>query len=327
MPAAEVLTTPAGKLPLRRTEDGWYVLEIRGERDVPGYEPREVGRGMSTQTYRREVLGDWTASAGKVVYPEYGDIHEPREALPFDPELPLVLGWDLPAATGGTPACVVSQVSHAGQWLLYGSVMPGRDEAIGVWAFGERVADYLQREFAAPAGLTVNDLRLVHYGDPAGNAKPLAGSVQSGGKRVEVRSAFDTLRLGEQVLAGHDDDGAPIIQTLPGRGWVIQPGAVSLRERLEAVRGRLMTLLSGGAPALLVDPGATVLREAFRGGYNYAQRTDGQYELDPAKNRYSHPMDAMSYTASRLFALRSKDEDEGGFVQPVTRAGRRRSRW
>lgn len=301
------LVLPAtGRLPLYQAGD-WAVLEVRGERDIPGYDPAQVGRGMSPQTFRREVLGDWTASTGKLVFPEYGDMHESPAALPYDPKRPLLCGWDLPAATGGTPAFVVTQLTHGGQWLLFGSVLPGVDETIGVWDFAERCAYYLKQEFADPAGLRVEDLNLVHYGDPAGAQRPLLG----GGAATEIGSAYEIIRDGER-FAG--PNGTTIER--PGFGWDIQPGEVSLVKRLEVVRTRLCANV-GGAPSILVDPGATFIRAGFKGGYHYAQRNDGRYELDPAKNRYSHVFDALEYVCSRTFLHRISEDRLGDYLRRV----------
>lgn len=321
------LPTPAGKLPLRRTVDGWTILEIRGARDIPGYDPAEVGRGMSVQTYRREVLGDWTASAGKVVYEEYGDLHEPQTPLPFDPTKDLVCGWDLPAATGGTPAFVASQVSGAGQWCLYGALLPNPDESPGVWEFAERVAEWLTEKFCGPSGLRLQDLRLVHYGDPAGAQKGLSGTAR------ELRSAYEIIRGGDKIEIGLNEiTREPVYQERPGRGWTIQPGEVSATKRRECVKQRLMLNIRG-APALVVAPSATFIREGFRGGYHYAQRNDGRYELDPAKNRYSHVFDAIEYVASRLFLQHPQTDAVADYLRrqkqqaPATRGmGRGRGR-
>lgn len=310
----EVIATPAGKLPLRRTADSWHVLEIRGARDIPGYDPRDVGRGMSQQTYRREVLGDWTASAGKVVFEEYGDIHEPAEKLPFDIYRPILCGWDLPAATGGTPAFSASQLSGAGQWCIYGSVLPNPDETPGVWEFGERCAVWLEETLAAPEDATLEDLTLVHYGDPAGGQKGLSGV------RAEIRSANEILLLGDKIEVGLDNYTLqPRYLERPGRGWVIQPGEVSSIKRIELMKQRL-SLNINGAPAIVVDPAATFVREGFRGGYHYKQRADGRYELDPDKNRYSHVMESLQYVASRLFIQHPQTNPMADFLRGTQRA-------
>lgn len=321
LPATEVL-------PLRQA-GGWTILEIRGARDIPDYDPVAVGKGMSDQAYRREVQGDWTATAGKLVYPEFGPVHEAVQAIPYDPSRQLVLGWDLPGGNGGTPACVVTQLSGRGQWLILSDVMPGADETVGIYEFGERVAEHLHERYARPHGLEVKDLRMQHFGDPAGQVRPPA-TVGTATKGQEQRSAFEVLNLGERLFLGTDYRGRDLWETKPGRGWIVEPGEVSLTKRMEAVRARLTTVLPGGLAALVVSPEARWVHEGFAGGYHYPQRADGRYELDPAKNESSHPMDACSYVATRLFAARkAKDEDawQSREKPQVRAAGRMRERW
>jgi len=315
---------PTRTLPLRHTKDDWFVLEVRGERDVPGYDPKIVGKGMGRSVFRREVQGDWTATTGKLVYEEYGDFHRSLKPIDFDVRRPLVLGWDLPAGTGGTPACVVTQLNTLGQWLILSCLIPRDEENIGVYAFGEWVAQHLHDEFAAPNGVTWQALKLIHYGDPAGNQKPseTQGTKNAG---LEARSAFEILRSGERVPLGHTERGQPIYQEKPGFGWVIQPGEVSLTRRIAAVRARLGLVLPEGLPGLVVCPTAKLIDEGFAGGYHFHQRSDGTFEHDPMKNRWSHGMDALSYVASRLFAAKERKPKAEG--PPVTRhrpPGRRR---
>ena len=309
---------------------GWHVLTIRGERDIPGYDPAEVGKGLSDQAFRREVLGDWTATAGKLVYPEFGPVHEAVQAIPYDPTRQLVLGWDLPGGNGGTPACVVTQLSARGQWLILSDVMPGPDETVGIYEFGERVAEHLHERYCRPHGIELSKLRLMqHFGDPAGQVRPPA-TVGSATKGQEMRSAFEVLLLGEKVFIGTDYRGREIWEEKPGRGWVVEPGEVSLTKRMEAVRARLTHILSGGLAALVVSPEAQQVLDAFRGGYHYHQRADGRYELDPMKNESSHVADALSYSASRLFAEPARKEEEAWSSvgkMAVRAPGRRRERW
>ncbi len=313
---------------LRDLETGWSVLEVRGELHVPGYDPEEVGRGLPETTFRREVLGDWTAAQGKVVYPEWdGLFHAADEPLDFDPKMPLVCGWDLPGANGGTPAWVPTQLARTGQWLIFPSVCGRRDETIGMWDFGRLVHDHLLRNYALPYGVTVQDLRLIHYGDPAGRQKPVktAAMVSHG---IEVRSAYEILREGERVVVEWDERDRPVFETRPGFGFLIEPGEVSLVRRLEAVRSRLSLRLPGGLPALVVDPGAVMIRDGFSGGYHYHQRATGVYEPDPMKNEYSEPMDAISYVASKLFLANPDPVGAGAdYGRPVTRAASKRRSW
>lgn len=298
-------------LPLTIKGD-WHHLEIRGEKHIPGYEPGKVGAGMPSQDFRREVLGDWSASSGKLVFEEYGDVHEPNTALPFDPARVLLCGWDLPAATGGTPAFACAQLSPRGQLLVYGSLLPGVEESLGPLSFAMRVGDWLMATFCAPLGLQLCDLKLEHYADPAGDQVPIRGGVSNA--RLELRSAYDEIRDGEQIEL---PDGTIIER--PGMGWQMQPGEVTARGRFAAMRQRLSTLI-GGAPAIVLSPKATYLREGFRGGYHYAQRTDGQYELDPAKNRHSHPQEALQYLVSRCHLHVADPDPRAAYLEQMRRS-------
>ncbi|HEU4754344.1 MAG TPA: hypothetical protein VFU47_14635 [Armatimonadota bacterium] len=323
------------QLRLYETADQWYVLEIRGERDVPGYDPKQVGRGLSEQTYRREVLGDWTATTGKVVYPEYGEIHTAQEPLPFYSSLPLVCCWDFGGTPfSGTPAMVPTQVAPSGCWHIFPALVPPEDRTVGIYEFTEAAAEYLLTEFARPAGVGLDGLQLRHFGDPAGSARTGVPRGVSN-NRIELRSCYEIIRDGLRVVVDWDERGEPVYQERPGWGWVIEPGEVSLTKRMEALRSRL-TALRGGEPLVLVDsfppetfrspllhPGAVL--EGFQGGYSYRQRATGEYELDPDKNWYSHPLNALEYGASRLFAAAPPGGEEPEPVwQRTTRAAGRR---
>lgn len=300
----------------------WWVYEIRGARDVPGYDPREVGRGLSDSARRREVEGDWSASFGKLVYPEFSSIHVAQESLEFDPSRPLILGWDFGGTpVTGTPACVPTQLNLYGQWLIYPGLVGPEDGTIGIHEFSQQMQAHLQEEFAAPNGLDLSDLLLVHYGDPAGSYKPPATGTND---KAEMRSCYEIIKSGQRSVVGLDDAGNPVVEQRAGTGWVIQRGEVTLSRRMEAMRDRLNRLI-GGLPALVVDPEATEIIDAFQGGYHYHQRADGRYELDPQKNHASHTVNALEYVASRLGSVRMPvDEEDLPLRRPTVRgAGRR----
>lgn len=313
-------------VPVRDTPDGWAVFEIRGERHVPDYDPEVIGEGMSEQKFRREVLGDWTATEGKLVYPRFGDGHIARDPLPFDPRRPLVCGWDQGGTeSGGTPCFQPGQQSATGQLFLWEPVIPPPETRIGIYEFGEWVARYLTEEFCRPAGLELENLKMRHFGDPAGNVKPPKTRLQS--DRTEARSCFDIIRLGLEALE-QDERGREVVVSRPGWGWRIESSEVSLTKRMDAVSELLKDAAPGGYPAMLVDPGATTLLDALRGGYHYHQRADGRYELDPFKNWYANVANALEYLVSGLVivAKSQQDDDEGhGYPRSTTRAaGRRR---
>lgn len=321
---------PSECLPRLRLRNGWDLLEIRGGRDIPGYDEKVIGHGLDDQTFRREVKGDWTAVVGKLVYPEFGPIHCAAEPLPFDPDLPLILGWDFGGSPWtGTPACIISQVSAHGQWLLYPPVVADPKESVDIWTFAKRVADEIYEEYAEPFGLRLEDLRIVHYGDPAGANPPPKHLATNRG--VEARSSYEIIAEGDRTPLHTDrDTGDVVYHERPGFGWVILPGEASVTKRINTVKARLSTI-ARGAPALLVDPQARYLLDAFQGGYHYHQRDDGRYELDPMKNHWSHGMNALEYAGSRL-DMATVDRDEpynplaGDFMGTATGVGGRRRR-
>ncbi len=286
-------------LPVRDMPNGWTVVTCKWD-TVPDYPYAATAAGMDTNTKRQELDLDWSASSGKLVYPDFGDIHKARDPLPFNPDLPLILGWDTGGtAWTGTPACVISQVTALGQWLLYPPVVAPEKRTVGILEFAvEWVARELYEEYAAPYGRQLEHLHLVHFGDPAGNNKPPATLATS--KGAEARSCYEIMRDGDSVHAGWDETtGREILEERAGTGWIVESGEVTVAKRLEVVKARLKMLI-GGQPALIVDPDATYLLDAFQGGYSYPQRQDGRYELDPGKNWYSHGMNALEYAASRL---------------------------
>jgi hypothetical protein len=304
------------KLPLRQVgKSGWWVLEIRGERDIPSYNPRVIGKGLDEQTYRREVLGDWTAVLGKLVYPEFGPVHCASTPLPFDPDLPLILGWDVGGSPwSGTPACCITQVNYYGQWLIYPPVTVPEEESVDILDFArDWVAPTLYEGYAEPHGLELEQLKIYHYGDPAGNSKPPKHMT---GHIAEVRSCYETINLGEKWFGEQDEYGDREILEKPGLGWLVQSAEGRLTRRLQTIKTRLGANLKGN-PALIVDPDATAILDGFQGGYHYHQRADGRYELDPMKNWWSHIMDALSYAASGLaYCTGQREEEEYGGYNP-----------
>lgn len=315
---------PAGGLiPVKETPDGWTVATLHWSL-VPGYDYQAACQGMTDEAIRMELELDWSASTGKRVYPEYSPkLHLAKEPLQFDPTQILYCGWDF----GGTPAWVPTQLNAFGQWLIFTGVAPLEDTTIGIYEFGQLVADHLTREFATPAHRELSDLKLVHFGDPAGAARP----PRTGDRPQEMQSCFDVLKNGITLDLGMSADGTPRRRRQPGWGWKIIPGAVNHTDRQEAIRARLMALLSGGLPAMVVDDRSTCVKDGFGGGYCYPQRADGTFGRDPSKNWYSHSMNCVEYIATRLFCRPAgeEDEDDDGLHRPVFRsfAAPREGRW
>jgi hypothetical protein len=101
-------------------------------------------------------------------------------------------------------------------------------------------------------------------GDPAGTQRA----------QTDERSVFDILR----------QEGFRVIPAKSN----------SVVARLSAVDS-LLTRISDGKPAMLIDPGCRNLINALRGGYRYKIKTTGDVDDKPEKNKYSHVADAFQY--------------------------------
>jgi hypothetical protein len=290
-------------LPLRITPDGWAILRVHYD-SIPDYDYNAATEGLTEEQVRQELEIDWLASSHKRVYPQFGEIHIAKKRLRPNPRGVFYTGWDF----GNTPAFVITQLNPYGQWMVLDELVGPPDRAVGIYEFAQDVADLLFRRFAQPFGLTLDDLDLRHFGDPYGNQMPAKGGGTAGSDKVELRSAFRILRDGLQVVTGWDGE-EPICEERPGWGWRIQPGAIPIKERLEAIRARL-SMLRDGAPMLIVDPECQALIEGFMGAYHYPVRPDGQYGLDPEKNWWSHVQDALQYPATRIFAAPPRQEED-----------------
>jgi hypothetical protein len=269
-----------------------------------------------------ELEIDWTASKGRRVYGEAGrERHVALEPIPFDPDRPLRLAWDIP----GTPACAIAQINAYKQVCLFPTISMPESYEEGVWEFGQMVADHLLQEYASPYGMALEDLLLVHIGDPAGKYRP----VRSAARRQETRAAWDVLRVGSRMYMGEDEYGNPIYEERPGWGWHFVAGAVDHTTRQEAVRARLRGSVGAGLPALIIDPRAHVLINGFMGGYHYKEYEDGTYGREPEKNFYSHTLNAVEYLMTQLQAqpIRHRSDDDETEPEPyVSRASGRHRR-
>lgn len=162
---------------------------------------------------------------------------------------------------GLTPACVFSQVAPSGQWIVVDE-MCATD--LGIDRFSDDVLEHSARYFPGTA--------FVDIGDPAGAQRA----------QTDERTCF---------------------QILHGKGILIEPGLQTLALRLESIRRPLTRLVGKGKPGFRLHPRCTKLRRGFMGGYQFRrmQVSGERYTDAPDKNEFSHPMDALSYAATRLF--------------------------
>lgn len=136
---------------------------VRAEnvQNVPlGYYQR-LAIGKSQEWVKVYVDGEYGfVTDGKPVWPEYNDaIHCPADERQWprpNLNLPIQRGWDF----GLTPACIYSQITARGQWIVFDEQVA---TSMGADRFSDEVLDHSARYYPGA------DFRDV--GDPAGNER------------------------------------------------------------------------------------------------------------------------------------------------------------
>ena len=163
---------------------------------------------------------------------------------------------------GLTPACILSQQLPDQRWLTFDEIT---SDDMSVDLFFDIVDDHCKMKFK-------KKVEFIDTGDPAGNIR----------SQIDKRTCF---AIGQ------------------AKGFNVQPGLQSLTVRLESVRKPLRNLLPGGHPQFILHPRCVLLRKGFLGGYHLRRlRVTGERYADvPEKNAFSHPHDALQYTATQIF--------------------------
>lgn len=200
---------------------------------------------------------------GKAVWPEYNDqIHCPsdKEKWPRPIEGTKILrSWD---CTGLNPACIFSQLTPRGQWIVFDELVGTH---MGADQFSDDVVEHSAREYPSTR------FDFLDVGDPAGNAP-----------------------------AGHEK--RTYFQVIQSKGIPIEPAIQTLTIRLESVRKPLRTLIDGRPQFVLHPRCAQLRRAMLGGYHYRKIRVSGErYSAEPEKNLYSNPADALAYGGTRLF--------------------------
>lgn len=89
-----------------------------------------------------------------------------------------------------------------------------------------------------------------------------------------------------------------LVDALRSAGYeCVKPPSNKPEYRIQAVERLLVQQLDGKA-MYLIDPSCTMLVKGFQHGYRYKKKKDGQLEIKPDKNEYSHIHDANQYADS-----------------------------
>ena len=279
------------------TESWWYKLfeEMRPDnaalfRQPSGRAPNAENLDKLPANYYQNLLSTFDEDQIKVyVDGEYGYLQEGKPVYPeyvdslHCKEVEPVPGVEVWRGWdfGLTPACVWTQVLPDGRWLIFDELVA---DNLDIYSFADAV---LEKQAAMWSGLK----QPYDIGDPAGQARsPIA-------KPKEEQTCF---------------------QVLHGKRIYVEAGEQTLTARLGSVR-RMLKLLMGGKPRLVLNPRCRVLRKGFQGRYQYRKMQisglDNRYHEEPDKNEWSHPHDAVQYIGARLFGHLLKVEEES--LRPV----------
>ena len=204
-----------------------------------------------------------TVQDGKPVYPEFNDTLHVKAVNPIQ-GLRLDIGLDF----GLTPAAVITQTDARGRLLVLDELC-GEDMAVRQFLQDVLIPQLVRVYPQWWAKRNDKEPSIVVFGDPAGMQRA----------QTDERSCFDEVR-------------AVNLKIRPGRtnAFLARRGAVAW----------FLSRLAGGQPALLLDPCCAMLRKGFNGGYKYRRiqvTGEERYTEEPAKNKFSHPHDALQYVA------------------------------
>ena len=272
-------------------ESWWYEMFEGGDKDVELFQ-QPSGRGPNAENtkylpdnyYDNLMSGSEEEFIRVYVDGEYGFVKEGKPIYPEYIDSLHCQEFDLPSGTilrgwdfGLTPSCVFSILTPSGRWLVFDEIV---SEDLGIDKFSDAVLMHCSQNYP---GRTFED-----DGDPAGKSK----------SEVDEKTCFAVLH---------------------GKGVMINGSEQNPTLRIESVKKPMNTLLNG-KPQLLIHPRCRVLRKGFQGRYQYKKlKISGaaeRYHDKPDKNEYSHPHDALQYTAVRVFgdALKSRDKER----RPIT---------
>lgn len=263
------------------TDSEWYRFFEEKEHDSQHVEIFRQPSGLSAEAenipflnggriyYERLSIGKSAEWIRVFVHGEYGYVQTGKPVFPeFSDDLHVRETNPVPKRDiyrmydfGLTPACVFGQVLVDGRMLVFDEIT---SQDMGIERFADVVLDHCRRTFATPP-------TFIDIGDPAGMQRA----------QTDEKTCF---------------------QIMHAKRIMVEPGMQSLAIRLESIRKPLNTIIMG-KPQFILHPRCATLRKGFLGGYRYKRmRVSGErYDDVPEKNRFSHPMDGLSYGCTRIF--------------------------
>jgi len=259
--------------------------------------PRINGRALYLETIKGKgkrwidsrIMNRITAPVeGSPVWPMFvEETHVARQELRYDPNYPVYVGVDF----GRRPAAIFGQLI-AERWSIIGELL-GIDE--GASTFAPRVRRWLfwhcrglfehEESSSVRAACDAGALRM--FGDPRGVDKTQSSDVTP-----------------YEVFA----DYGMLVREAPTN---------KIEPRIEAVEF-VLNGMRDGMPRFLLSPSCRSLKMAMGGGYHF-KRGDVQ-RIEPVKDRYSNPADALQYLimgAGEGRVMSGRDRPTRGGNKPI----------
>lgn len=241
----------------------WQPAFAENEKNLPAGYYQKIRKAMA---HRPDLISRFVE--GQFGFQQIGSAVTPQfnEKLHLSNGLSPVRGQELVLCWdfGLNPTCIITQPTPLGHWLILQSMV---GEGIGAQELIEEVVKPVlaQRYFG---------YRFRHIGDPNGNMREQSSSKSSAVAviRKELGGAF--------------------------RG-----GPVGFYDRVEPLRAVLSRTIGGSGVVQIDRVRAREVWMSLRGGWHFVERVNGVLSPDPVKDIHSHPGDAMSYGASRLFPM------------------------
>lgn len=259
--------TPAtGEEELLPDQDPGYIgWQTKEPENVANLPPGYYDKMRRQWAHRPDLLRRFVE--GKHGYQQVGRPVTPEwsDELHLAPECRPVKGYPLQLLWDGglNATCIITQVTPMGDWFILESHVSDGD--MGVY---ELITDVVKpRLITAYRGFD-----WIHYGDPALDS------------REQSKASVRASRVIKKELGG-----------------VFIPGVTTM-ERVDPLRAVLRRTRHGRGIVQVDRERAKDVWYALRGGWHYHMTRSGEAGGIP-KNQHSHPGDAVSYGASKLFPL------------------------
>lgn len=290
--AAEYEQVPG--INVRRTSRKVVVVEIDPWADPSKNEEwlAEVRRKYPSHVaFRREMLRDWTSSAGEPYYPEFDARSHVCEVGASLPMLPVDRGWDF----GWRAPAVVWTIYHREQdrMVVIRELCPNNVDTASLAA----LVRYLSGEWPL-AKLYPHPRALEVLGELKRNGRIPEPPWFAPGTEFRDYAGPEATKISATVTG--DKAERTDAQVLASMGIHLSMMSVTLEASENVIRRLLKPRDADKVPGLLFDKACHTLIRGFGGGLAWTAIGGGQVYKD---GKYENPHDALRYVASQVVPL------------------------